>query len=61
MGDLAKKAKTDGEDMKHFERELKRQQNRNKMDEFDAIQDKKLADEKKQGVDQVQTAAKEPV
>ena len=51
LAEKAKKAKADGMDTKAFDTELKRQQNRTKMDEFDAKQAEKLTEEKKQGVD----------
>ena len=53
-------AKKSGVDTKVFERELKRQEGRHKMDEFDAASLKKMDDEKKEGTDQGSVAKTQP-
>ena len=49
----SKAATGEGHNMKAFERELKRQENRHKMDLFDSGYLKKMDDHKKDGTDQV--------
>ena len=44
-------AKKEGHEVKAFERELKRQENRHKMDKFDGASLKKMEEEKKEGTD----------
>ena len=46
--------------MAEFERELKRQENRHRMDGFDSVQIKKMDEEKKEGTDQCTEAKNQP-
>ena len=56
----AKETKEAGSDTKDFDRELKRQENRHKMDEMDSKALQKMKDDKKDGTDQVSVARNEP-